>query len=81
MKRILLLAAALAPLALAGCGPDCSGFCNKLHLCQSTLDVAQCTTSCNNVGGDHQAAISCVLDSKTDCTAIDAGKCGSLGGF
>ncbi len=80
MKRILLLLALAAPLALAGCGPDCNGFCNKLHLCDTSVDVAACETSCNNVGGDHQAEINCVLDSSTACSQLQS-KCQLTKGF
>ncbi len=73
MKRILLLASATAALLLAGCGPDCSAFCNKIIACRGSGDLQQCVNGCDAVGGDQMATINCVVD-KT-CAEIDAGQC------
>jgi hypothetical protein len=75
-KRLLLLAAALAPLALAGCGPDCDAFCDKLQDCAviTAQQRDQCVNSCDDVGGDSPALIECVDDKS--CEEIrDQGNC------
>jgi hypothetical protein len=74
-KRFLLLAAALAPLALAGCGPDCDGFCSKLQSCAliTPQQQDQCVKSCDDVGADNPALINCVNDKS--CGDLESGHC------
>ena len=75
MKRVLLAAVLLAPLA--ACGPDCDKFCRHwVTDCSSVTgatDLAQCVTGCDEVGSDNVAFINCVADKS--CDDIKAGHC------
>lgn len=77
MKRIAVAVALLA--GVAGCGPDCDRFCKhwvgdcatQLHI--ASPNVGLCITSCNQVGGDYAAFISCAIDKS--CVDLGNGAC------
>jgi hypothetical protein len=77
VTRLWLLTAALLALALAGCGPDCDAYCNKIQQCRTELslapldNVAACITGCNDSGSSRSETISCILDHT--CTDIYRG--------
>jgi hypothetical protein len=74
MRRLVLTLAALAPLALAACGPDCDAFCKQwVDNCQFAKDKQQCLHGCGEVGGDNAAFIKCVIDHS--CKDIENGHC------
>lgn len=74
MARALLLPL-LALALLAGCGPNCNDYCDKLVTCGEIdpVESTQCVGSCENVGGDQSHTIDCVVD-KT-CPEIAAKAC------
>ncbi len=76
MKRIVLAVAVLA--GVAGCGPDCERFCKHWVECAPELKLtnpnpAACVQSCNDVGGDYAASISCAIDKS--CADLANGAC------
>ncbi len=77
------LASLLAALALAGCGPDCARYCDKLNECAGqalppvAFDRAQCLLDCDASGGDKTRVIQCVIDHS--CTDLGAGHCSPTG--
>jgi hypothetical protein len=79
VKSLWVLTAALLALALAGCGPDCEGYCNKVLECQrfanvpaaEQVNVAKCILGCNDSGADNGDTIACYLD--RTCTDIVCG--------
>jgi hypothetical protein len=85
VKSLWVLTAALLALALAGCGPDCDGYCRKIAQCQRELnvpaaqqtDVARCTLGCNDSGADNADTIGCYIDHT--CPDIAAGHCSVTG--
>ena len=83
MTRLWVLTAILFALAIAGCGPDCDKYCNKVVECRQRtpagpqIDLAQCVLGCNDSGGDHKATIDCYIDHT--CEDIAAGHCSATG--
>ncbi len=82
MTRLWLLTAVLLALAVAGCGPDCDKYCNKVQECRTVcaapaIDVAACITGCNDSGSNRSGTISCVIDHS--CKDIAAGHCSPTG--
>jgi hypothetical protein len=79
MRRALLAAPALLLLALAGCGPDCDKYCDKVTFCNSgdELSRRQCVDACDESGRDQARTIDCVIDHT--CPEIQAGTCSPTG--
>jgi hypothetical protein len=85
VTRLWVLTAILFALAIAGCGPDCDKYCNKVAQCaseaappQTAVDVSKCILGCNESGGDHAKTIQCYID--TPCPDIrDSGHCSVTG--
>ena len=85
MTRLWLLTAVLLALAVAGCGPDCDRYCNKVQECRgvcdptgaSNINVAACITACNDSGSSRSNTIQCVIDHT--CKDIAAGHCSTTG--
>jgi hypothetical protein len=77
VTRLWLLTAVLLALALAGCGPDCDKYCNKVQQCRTELglaplaSVAGSITACNDSGSSRSDTIDCVIDHT--CTDIYRG--------
>jgi hypothetical protein len=84
VTRLWLVTAILFALAIAGCGPDCDRYCNKVAQCageaqppEAAVDVAKCVLGCNDAGGDRSNTISCYSDQT--CSDIRAGHCSVTG--
>jgi hypothetical protein len=85
VKALWLLTGLLVAAALAGCGPDCDAYCNKVLQCQKEasppvtpqIDVAQCVLGCNDSKSGHSDTINCYIDHT--CADIAAGHCSVTG--
>jgi hypothetical protein len=74
-----LRAVPLALALLAGCGPDCDKYCEKVRFCEGEDAVFEslCVDACDETGEDQARTIDCVVDHT--CPEIQAGLCSPTG--
>ncbi len=83
MTRAWGLAALLATVALAACGPDCDKYCNRIVECAQlatvprNVDKAACILGCNDSSSGKGDTIQCYIDHS--CSDINAGHCSVTG--
>ena len=81
MIRLWIATLVLLALAVAGCGPDCDAYCNKVSECRLSVDptfrISDCVLGCNDSGADKSRTIQCYIDHS--CSDIKAGHCSVTG--